>query len=72
MKMLFEFRCTDCNNVHSELTEYKQEAKCPLCGGRANKIFSKPTISLEGITGAFPGAALAWEKRHRPQQSKGE
>jgi hypothetical protein len=28
-------------------------------------MISTPTISLEGFSGSFPGAAAAWEKKHR-------
>jgi hypothetical protein len=28
-------------------------------------MISTPTISLEGYSGSFPGAAIAWEKKHR-------
>jgi putative FmdB family regulatory protein len=65
LKRIFEFKCQKCKEIFDEYTEYKQHTECPLCGGQADKIISAPRIDLEGITGAFPGAAWAWEKKHR-------
>lgn len=63
MKILYEFKCNDCNSVFEELTEFKRESTCE-CGGKADKILSAPRISLEGVTGDFPGAAMSWDKKH--------
>lgn len=65
MKKLFEFKCRECEETFEEYTEYKKESHCPSCGTLADKIISAPRVSLEGISGAFPGAAFAWEKRHK-------
>ena len=64
MKKLFEFKCRDCNTVTEKLIEYTKETTCSHCGGVADKIISQSSVKLEGITGSFPGAAMAWEKRH--------
>lgn len=66
MKKIFEFECTSCSEVFEEYTEYKKETECPLCNSKALKLISTPRVSLEGYSGSFPGAAMAWEKRHRP------
>lgn len=63
MKKLFEFQCRDCKEIFDEYTEYKQISTCPLCGSDADKLISAPRVALEGISGSFPGAALAWEKK---------
>lgn len=65
MKKLFDFQCRDCKENFEEITEYKQVSTCPLCGSDADKLISAPRISLEGISGSFPGAAMAWEKKHK-------
>lgn len=70
MKKLFSFQCTSCHSIYDEYTEYKQTSSCPSCGNEANKIITSPTIKLEGITGAFPGAAAKWERMHKSMGSK--
>lgn len=72
MKKIFEFCCRECKGTFEKLTEYTKETECPSCGSMADKIISCPRISLEGISGAFPDAAAAWEKKHKfiPQQDE--
>lgn len=65
MKKIFEFQCTVCNKVADEYTEYKQESVCPSCGGKSEKIISAVRSKLEGWSGAFPGAAMRWERMHK-------
>lgn len=70
MKKLFEFKCSSCESIFEELTEYKLISTCPSCNFTANKIISSPRIVLEGHSGSFPGAASAWEKKHKQQLAK--
>ena len=70
MKVMFEFKCTPCNEVFEALTEYTKTFPCPKCHSSADKIISLSRVSLEGHTGSFPGAALSWEKRHIEQAKK--
>jgi putative FmdB family regulatory protein len=69
VKILFDFQCRDCKNTFVELTEFKRETICE-CGGIADKLISAPRIALEGVTGDFPGAAAAWDKKHEQQLKK--
>jgi len=66
MKVLFSFQCRDCKENFDKLTEYTQVSTCPLCGSDADKLISAPRIDLEGISGSFPGAAIAWANKHKP------
>lgn len=65
MRKLFNFTCKDCSETFEKLTEYTQITECPSCGGQADKIITAPTIKLEGYSGAFPGAAMQFDKKHR-------
>jgi len=65
MRVLYNFTCRDCKDTFEKYIEYTQITECPSCGGQADKIITAPTIKLEGISGAFPGAAMAWEKKHK-------
>lgn len=72
MKRLYEFKCKNCEVVTEEYTEYKKESICPECGGESEKIISAPHVQLEGWSGAFPGAAMKWEQKHRMPKPKDE
>lgn len=64
MKRLYEFQCPS-HGVFEEYTEYTKQYACPSCGELADKIISNPQVKLEGISGAFPGASMAWERKHK-------
>ena len=63
MKRIFEFRCVKGHVSEKYVDDSVTVVQCPHCGNDASRIISAPRISLEGITGDFPGAAMAWEKR---------
>lgn len=65
MRIMIDFKCTSCSHIDERYTEYTQESICPLCGCKAEKVLSTPTIFLEGISGSFPGATEAWAKKHK-------
>lgn len=65
MKKLFNFSCRECDEYFEKLIEYTQITECPSCGGQADKVITAPTIKLEGYSGAFPGAAMQFDRKHR-------
>ncbi len=65
MKRLYDFRCEPCDLVTEEYTEYKTTSTCPSCGGETTKTIGTPHVKLDGTSGAFPGAAIRWERMHR-------
>ena len=62
---MYEFQCSHCNHYFEELIEYTQTIPCPKCNANADKLISTPRVKLEGYSGSFPGAAAAWEKKHK-------
>lgn len=70
MKRLYDFRCEPCDLVTEEYTEYKTTSTCPSCGGETTKTIGTPHVKLEGVSGAFPGAAIRWEKMHRQRSNQ--
>lgn len=64
MKRFYEFQCPE-HGVFEVYVEYTKQTPCPTCGKEADKIISTPRISLEGVTGDFPGAAISFERKHR-------
>jgi predicted nucleic acid-binding Zn ribbon protein len=65
LRIIIDFKCTSCNNIDERFIEYTNESICTLCGCKAEKLLSSPTISLEGISGSFPSASDAWAKKHK-------
>lgn len=66
MRVLLDFQCTACNHIDEKYIDNTTEyIECSLCNSKAVRKISAPTISLEGYSGSFPGAAAAWEKKHR-------
>jgi DNA-directed RNA polymerase subunit RPC12/RpoP len=63
MRLLNDFVCSHCGTVTEALidTEYRT-IECPECQGNATIVQAMPTVRLEGITGAFPGAADRWAR----------
>ena len=63
MKRLFDFQCAKGHITEKYIDDAVKVVQCPHCGNDATRLISAPRISLEGITGDFPGAAMAWVKR---------
>ena len=63
MKRIFEFFCGNNHLTEQFIDEDARTTICRECGAEAMRQISTPRISLEGITGAFPGAADKWVKK---------
>lgn len=63
MKRIFEFLCDNDHLTEQFIDEEIRTTSCRECGASAMRLISTPRISLEGITGAFPGAADKWVKK---------
>lgn len=63
MKRIFEFLCDNNHLTEQFIDEDARTTLCRECGALAMRQISTPRISLEGITGAFPGAADKWVKK---------
>jgi len=57
----FDFRCSK-NHVSELWVESEDRPTCPVCDGELTKLLSKPTVSLDPISGSFPGATMKWAK----------
>jgi hypothetical protein len=64
-KRMFEFRCVKDHVSEKFVDDEVMVVECPHCHNDASRIISSPRIRLEGITGAFPTAYDAWERKHR-------
>ena len=64
-KRLYEFQCVgeDAHVFEKFCDEELKTAVCPECGELSNRIISAVRSNLEGWSGNFPGAAMAWERK---------
>lgn len=67
MKRTYTFKCSkeSCQHIYDELVEYVPTHNCPLCGALSTKVINAPMFKLEGITGAYPTAYDAWERKRK-------
>lgn len=64
MRRIFEFLCTDAHLSEAYIDESERTIQCKECGKDAIRIVSKTNMKLEGITGDYPTAYDAWERKH--------
>ncbi len=63
MRRIFEFRCAKDHITEKYVDDEVKVVQCPHCGNDASRIISATRSNLDPISGDFPGAAMAWEKR---------
>ena len=59
----FDFICTNSHKTEAFVDAEQYTILCKECGAEAKRIVSAPTMKLEGITGSFPTAYDAWERK---------
>ncbi len=62
MRLLRDFHCDDCGRDQERFIDTTIHYVDCECGGKAYKVIGMPHVSLEGITGAFPGAHDRWAR----------
>lgn len=68
-KRLFDFSCGE--HVFERFTDDStRSVPCPQCDKEAIRLVSAPSVKLEGITGAFPGAYDRWERVRAEKQAQ--
>jgi hypothetical protein len=74
MRQLRDFRCEHCGAEQERYLEADVTHVICECGHTMTRLIGMPTVSLEGISGDFPGAANKWatirEQRHRENARK--
>jgi hypothetical protein len=63
MRRMFEFVCEDGHISEALVDDTVRELACRACGKPATRIVSMVRSKLEGISGAFPSAYDAWERK---------
>ena len=61
-RLLRDFECPSCGKHTERFVDTDQlEVECD-CGALAKRVIGMPRVSLEGITGDFPGAHDRWAR----------
>ena len=63
MKRIYEFRCVKDHVTEKYIDESETVVQCPHCGNDASRIISAARTALDPISGDFPGATMAWERK---------
>lgn len=63
MRRIFEFLCSDNHLSEAYIDDSERTIQCKECGKEAIRIVSKPNMKLEGISGDYPTAYDAWERK---------
>ena len=65
MLRVFDFQCAKGHITEKFIGDSVKVIQCPHCGNDATRLLTAPRISLEGISGDFPGAAMSWERKRQ-------
>lgn len=57
----FDFRCVN-QHITEMWVESEDRPTCPICDAETSKMLSAPNVSLDPISGSFPGATMKWAK----------
>ena len=63
MKRYFDFQCAKGHITEKFIDDTVKVVQCPHCGNDAGRLISAPRIGLDPISGDFPGATMAWERK---------
>ena len=59
----FDFLCENSHKTEALVDSEEYTMLCKECGSEAKRTVSAPMMKLEGITGSFPSAYDAWERK---------
>lgn len=62
MKILRDFACAKCGDTNERFIDADVRSVPCECGGSMQRVMGMPHVTLEGITGDFPGAADRWAR----------
>jgi hypothetical protein len=69
MIRVFDFLCKNGHTVERFVDSDIVENECE-CGAMGVRQLAAPRAQLEGVTGAFPGAADKWERNRASHMAK--
>ena len=69
--MILDFRCRECDELEEHWVASDTKTVRCKCGGEAVRVISGGNVTLDPISGDFPGATLKWA-RHHENAAKGK
>lgn len=69
-RRMYDFRCPCGWQTETLIDSEIFAIGCERCGGKADRLIGTPRAVLEPFSGAFPGAADAWERRRESHMKK--
>jgi hypothetical protein len=67
---MFDFECAKGHKHEALVRPDARTVACPKCNKVATRLLAAPRCRLEGTTGSFPSASMAWEKRRESHMRK--
>jgi putative FmdB family regulatory protein len=64
MKVLDDYRCTECGLEDEHLVRIGDTVSCPSCGAQCDRMTSAMNFTLDSASGDFPSATMKWEREH--------
>lgn len=61
-RRMYDFKCEQNHLTESFVDETVKEIVCDVCDGKATRIISPTTISLDPTSGQFLGATAKWSR----------
>ena len=61
---VFDFMCYNGHSREVFADDAVKQLECPVCGGVAHRVISKPRVKLDGVSGDFPTATAQWTRNH--------
>ena len=61
-RRMYDFKCEQNHLMESFVDETVKETTCDVCDGKATRIISPATVSLDPCSGQFPGATAKWSR----------
>lgn len=69
MRIMREFKCEDGHVTEQLVNSEATESKCRVCDKPAQRQISAPRVSLDPISGDFPGATMTWAKNREQRMA---
>jgi len=67
---VYDFRCPNGHNYELFVPAGTETHLCSRCGAVAERIVSAPHTKLDPISGHFPGATMAWERKREEKMAQ--